>query len=338
MRRFVPSAARVAVLGGMVCGAPLPRPAAACTPRPEGIHQVLPEDPGETELPANGTLFIEYEGPVPEAGLVRRAPADDNQLAVSPFGAGWVIARLPAEVLLRDGVERASVLVAQSGTGAERSAGPLRIALVEDTTPPTPVDGVEWTLDQYEEPPPCGRAGYHLRGQFLPGSVDPPSAEPVAGYALVEFGAGDGRDRRDVLQFMPPSPLDGPVGFVQWLAEDAAGLQGRCFAIASVDRAGTLSSLGNDRICWNLITPDAGVPDASTGAQDASSLDVAPSDTGPVDRDAGSGGSNRLAPASEEGCRCTSPLRTARPAWILVPLAVVLRRRNGRLGRPHAVV
>lgn len=309
----------------------LPRPAEACTPLPEGLRGYLPVE-SPAQLPANGAVFVQYAGALPAVSMARRAPDEDNALIVESFGTDWAVARLQTDVVIGEGIESVSVLATQpENPDSQQFAFSLAIRLALDEQAPTPVDGVSWALEEVIEADPCGQAGYHLRASFLQASAD--DEGPIAGYALVET---EGTEPETVRQFMPPSLVDGPVSFYDYVGQEASALEGRCFAVVGVDRAANLSSPLANRFCVGLEEDDA-------GTRDALSFDLGPSadagspgiDAGPTETDAARD-RDGLGAAREEGCGCASSRKRNNGSGLLaVGLAVLaLAIRRWREDRP----
>ncbi len=310
-----------------------PRVAWPCSPPPPGLRAVLPTNEDSVRLPINGVLFINFSGQEPEAFLLRPGPAEENRLPQSAFGrdswSQWQIAFLPTGVLIRDRVESVDAMITQIGpAGGPVTRRSLEIALEPDGRAPTPVNGVDYALE--ERPTrPCDDAGHYLRASFRQGSMD--DFGPVAGYALVERTD----EGLSVTRFMEPSLVDGPVNFDLFLGE--ARPTGRCFAVVAVDFAANLSDPSPNEHCIDQAPPDAGVEDAfipevglaDVGPDGSVQPDAAVrSDGGVASSDVGARG--RLEQV-EPGCSCTTtPARASGFMGAgLVLVAHVRRRQRG---------
>lgn len=305
----------------------VPTRADACAARAPGIHQVSPgEEP--LALPANGVLFVEHY-PAPVEGFMNRSgPASDNELIIEPLGS-WSMARLQPAVVQGNRIESVQVYFIHAAETASVSRN-LAITLSQDNQAPSAIQNVDWSMDYYEEMNSCGDRGYLLRGTYLQTSSDPEG--PIGGYALVEAG---GLESPWVLDFMLPSDVDGPLSFSAWIGTEQGHVDGRCFAVVAIDRAGNFSGSSPNEHCISMSNPDAGVPDAFVG--DLSSLDGGIGSHDASTMLDGGGAADATAEAraglSEpdlgEGCRCASGAKRTPSSLILlglIALGLLVRR------------
>lgn len=291
----------------------------ACSQPVPGVFGMLPVDE-PTQLPANGAMLVQFNGELPTVLFNPNTLQEPLVLDLEPFGTGWGLARLPADIILERAIDEAVLSAQQPSSPSEPYARSTRIQLERDLAPPTPVSGVSWNLERVDHPRPCGQNGYYAVATFLQGSRDVESS--VFAYVLVE-------DRPEGLQPMSViglSLVNGPVRLERHLGLSGDQVDGRCFGVSAMDRAGNLSSIDGNRYCPTTGAPDAGQPDLSIDGGDGS--DAGAADAG-VATDAGAQGRDGLNRANEEGCTC-GRARSASPGWLLLGWLAVLGLRPRR--------